>query len=353
LVLAAACSLAGPVAAQDTGRDKERALREAERQMREAEFEMQKAQKQLQEAATRMAELQAKHEVQQHKLHRYVYFGKRARLGVVVQTEADPKVDSVGAKLVAVTPGGPACEAGLEAGDIVTKIDGFPLVGSYEDLDIDDEQSGPAARLIERLSDLEDGQELELEYRRGGTLRTATANARRLFGPDVRVFVDKDVLVEPPDATEIAELDEVLVVPDVHISWDRDWLGIELVSLNSELGGYFGTGEGILVVKTPKDSGLQLRAGDVILEIDGRVPTHPSKVLRILSSYEAGETVNMLIMREKSRMTLAVKVPEHSVVMRTGAVRVSPSANPAAPARPAPPAPPAKPVKPEGSTEQL
>jgi S1-C subfamily serine protease len=81
--------------------------------------------------------------------------------------------------------------------------------------------------------------------------------------------------------------------------------------LDEDLGAYFGTKEGLLVVRAPSDADLNLRSGDVILQIDGRAPTSPSHALRILRSYEGGETVSMQIMRNKSRTTVDFTVPEN------------------------------------------
>jgi S1-C subfamily serine protease len=86
---------------------------------------------------------------------------------------------------------------------------------------------------------------------------------------------------------------------------------VELVTLDEDLGAYFGTSEGLLVVRAPGDSDLGLRSGDVILSIDGRAPTSPSHALRILRSYDQGESVSMQIMRNKSRTTVDFMVPEN------------------------------------------
>jgi len=52
-----------------------------------------------------------------------------------------------------------------------------------------------------------------------------------------------------------------------------------------------------------------LKGGDVILSIGGRKPTSPTHAMRILRSYDEGETVSVEIMRKQKRMTLAWKVP--------------------------------------------
>src|SRR5689334_14913323 len=56
-------------------------------------------------------------------------FSNRARIGVVVATDADTEKDKIGARIEAVTPGGPADDAGLQAGDIITKFNGTALGG--------------------------------------------------------------------------------------------------------------------------------------------------------------------------------------------------------------------------------
>src|SRR6058998_3237651 len=55
---------------------------------------------------------------------------------------------------------------------------------------------------------------------------------------------------------------------------------------------------------------LPLKGGDVILSIGGRKPTSPSHAMRILRSYEPGETVALDIMRKQKRVTVSWKVPE-------------------------------------------
>jgi S1-C subfamily serine protease len=48
----------------------------------------------------------------------------RAALGVEVQTVTGPDGQPVGVAIAAVTPGGPAAKAGLQAGDVITKVNG-------------------------------------------------------------------------------------------------------------------------------------------------------------------------------------------------------------------------------------
>src|SRR5204862_452131 len=52
-----------------------------------------------------------------------------------------------------------------------------------------------------------------------------------------------------------------------------------------------------------------LKGGDVITSIGGRKPANPSHAMRILRSYETGETVSIEILRKQKRMSLTWKVP--------------------------------------------
>jgi len=100
------------------------------------------------------------------------------------------------------------------------------------------------------------------------------------------------------------------------------WGGIELVKLNPDLGDYFGTREGVLVVRAPEDSSLVLKGGDVIISIGDRKPTSPEQAMRILRSYDAGETVTLDVLRKQKHVTVTWKVPEREKTMFRRAPRM-------------------------------
>ncbi len=85
-------------------------------------------------------------------------------------------------------------------------------------------------------------------------------------------------------------------------------MDLELAPLNADLGQYFGTTEGVLVIDVPKESTLGLKGGDVILSIDGRRVSSPSSLHKILRSYDAGDSFKFDIMRNKSRTTVTGKL---------------------------------------------
>lgn len=377
-VLALALAVAAPMAAQEKSKiDDERAQRDAERQLRDAERQMREAERALQEAARQMA---ASHADMARRMmdKRVVVFGDNARLGLVLRSERDPKTDAVGATVQALTPGGPAEEAGLQPGDIILKFNGEALAvpggvsggvaggvkggvpGGVEGGARDDEE-GPTDRLMERASSLKEGDTVTLEVKRGSTTKSYTVTARRLYGPKVKVFslpsgedngFDFNFEVpEPPEPPDAPEAPEAMVAPGV--SWfavSSGIRGLEMVTLNPDLGEYFGTKEGILVVRVQDESTFKLKAGDVILRIGDRAPASPSQALRILRSYGPGETVPIEVMRNHQRTTISAQVPErHGGLYRTvePALAPAPEAPPAVPAAPAaPPPPPPSPQSP-------
>ena len=222
----------------------------------------------------------------------------RGRIGVVVKTQPDSQADKLGAKIEGVTPGGPAAKAGLKVGDIITKFNGTALAGLKAE---DEDESGPGTNLVQLARKLEPGDTVQIEYRRGSDTKKATLVAEDLgWMPNVRVMPGMPSMPDMPDMPDMRHFE---------FSFGMPWGDLELVSLNPDLGEYFGTKEGVLVVKAPADSSLPLKGGDVITSIGGRKPANPSHAMRILRSYEKGETVSIEILRKQKRLTVAWKVP--------------------------------------------
>jgi hypothetical protein len=77
--------------------------------------------------------------------------------------------------------------------------------------------------------------------------------------------------------------------------------GLQMETMNTGLGEYFGTEEGVLVADVHPDSKLGLQAGDVILRVGDREVSEVGALRRILRSYEADEEVTLHIMRNHQR----------------------------------------------------
>jgi S1-C subfamily serine protease len=219
---------------------------------------------------------------------------------------ADAEKDKIGARVLGVTPGGPADKAGLREGDIITRFNGTALGGAAAG---GGEASGPGERLVELAGKLEPGDTAKVEYRRESANRSATLVAEDL---GFRVWTRGS-----EDMRQLRELPRMMG-PAFEGMGDHFnfFMGggaagdLELADMNAGLGQYFGTSEGALVLDAPSDSTIPLKAGDVILSIDGRAPKSAGHARRILGSYEGGETVRAEIMRQKKKVTVTWAAPK-------------------------------------------
>lgn len=247
------------------------------------------------------------------RAYTFSFDSNRGRIGVLVNTVADSAADRYGARIDGVTPGGPAEKAGLKAGDIITKFNGTSLGHLPDERDELTNMSRPGTKLIDLAHELDPGDTVKIEYRRGAETKTATLVADENggwamsgMGPMMREME----LPRMPFA--MGEGDGMGMGMGMGFCMGEAWCDLDLVTLNPDLGDYFGAKEGVLVIKAPADSGLPLKSGDVILSIGGRKPTSPSHAMRILRSYDAGETVSIEIMRHQKRSTLSWTVPEEN-----------------------------------------
>lgn len=254
---------------------------------------------------------------------RYV-FGGRPRLGVSVDLRPNQS-DSIGALVMSVTPGGPAAKAGIRSGDVVTKLDGHSVMEPVtRDNPAREGQSLPGLRLIELAARLKPNDTVAVELRRGKERRTVRvitqddAATYAFAGPDAgRMWsnrLDSNVVMyrSLPKMSGEEELERMLptMEPRMRMLFNSPLGNLELAPLNSDLGTYFGTSEGVLVISVPKDSKLGLKGGDVVLSVDGRKPAGPSHLMRILQSYDQRESFRIEMMRNHHRDTVTGRLAE-------------------------------------------
>ncbi len=207
---------------------------------------------------------------------------RRAMLGINLGGQ---EAGTRGVRVVSVSPGGPAAEAGVLAGDVIVAVDGRPVEQGRD--------------LTTRMREVEPGQRVALGLRRDGKDREVFIVAR---AADLARWTDEGGVPAPgvPPVPPLPEIGQFLL---------RGFADAEFATVTAGLGRYFGTDKGVLVLRVPTDAGVGLEEGDVILEIGGRAPESGSHALRILRSYQPGEKVTLRIMRDRKPRDLAVELP--------------------------------------------
>jgi len=299
----------------------------AERARAQLRQKLEAAQQRLDTAAREVADLSVSLSEDTMRDMPFVFTAPpRAVLGLNIGSARSATRDD-GVEVVSVSPGGAAAEAGLRAGDILIEVNGRSLKR--------DRDESPRSKLLAAMQEVEPDAKVPLKYLRDGKPASASVTAR----PGMKLAKRLDIhpfkgVFEGGGA-----------LPTFAFARAEGVFGAaELVPLNSKLGQYFGTDKGLLVVRAPSDARLKLEDGDVILDIDGRVPSSPAHALRILGSYQVGEQLKLNVLRLKKRLSFDIKIPEGGHWGRTGFTPGPPGltieAIPAEPGMPEPPPPP-------------
>lgn len=335
--VAALLLLAGQAAAQNEESQRAEAEREAalaEVESREAEVErkLAEAERKMAEAARQIAELTSERLPQLREIERRIQIidDDRPRLGVNIgEDRASGPVEGV--RIVGVTPGSAAEDAGLRAGDIITAI-------NEESLSAESSRDA-TRRIMDFMDGVEEGDVLDVEYLRDGKVGSVEVEPRavEMHSFEFRGFPKDFSMPAMPEVPLSPEMAEHYRHKFAYAWSGNAWSDMELVELNEGLGKYFGADSGVLVVSAPESNALQLEDGDVIRKIDGREPTSVKHAMRILSSYQAGESLEIEILREKKKRTLDIEMPDdRSSMLFNGPAPVRPAAAPRPVPAPAP-----------------
>lgn len=307
------------------------------------------AREELAEAAKRVAELQG--DFDQDRVATRIQIESRiARRPVMgVLLAPDPQA---GVRIAGVTPDGPAAKKGLKSGDRLISVNGKPIAGG------DATQRLADARV--RLNALDAKTPVAIGYARNG--RTVAASIVPELDPRVFMWNSSDrtlgrysgpVFIRRGDAGELQieadaiEIETLGMSPPMRreirtigstercgkdgcefpmLTEALRWNGLNLATVDAQLGRYFGTDSGVLVLSAGEDlAGLQ--AGDVIRKLDGKQVATPREAMAALRAKPAASDVQVEYLRDKEPAQAKIKVPK------------------AMPFRiPAPPAPPAAPT---------
>ncbi len=263
------------------------------------------------------------------------------RLGVVL---GEAEGDLRGAKVRSVEEGSPAEKAGIKEDDLIVRFDGEGV-----------RSAGQLARLV---GETPAGRTVPIEVTRGGATQKLTATLAE-GGRSVRVFSgdglpgmrelhlempEFDVEVpEPPEPPAPPAPPRAPRAPMPHAwSWKSDdghdmvfrmlgggprRLGIEYMEIGEQLSGYFKLAgkSGVLVssVDTDGPAGKAgMKAGDVILKLDGKAIEDGGNLREAVSEAEGGKEVTVSVQRDGRPVDLKVTLakPETKVRQRSTGV---------------------------------
>jgi len=221
-----------------------------------AELEMQRAQRQIERAQARVERLAAAS----------AKAGQRAMLGIIIDDS-----DKGGVVIRGVSPDSGAEQAGLQAGDRIVGINGVPLRSRSAGQD-----------LIAVTDQLSPGDEAAIEYVRDGkphnALVTTHSGAQSLnrflggIGESLRIRASDR---EPPKFSRLRR-------------------EIKLAAMDANLGRYFGSDSGVLIVAA--EHGSNFVSGDVLVSVNGATVATVDDAYRALAN--AGDSQQARVRRQ-------------------------------------------------------
>jgi len=241
----------------------------------------------------------------------YIRKGGGSYLGIGV-AEVDPDRAKVlnlkevhGVEVKSVDDQSPAARAGLKDGDVVLEYNGQRIEGTEE--------------FVRLVRETPVDRQVKLLIWRNGANETLTATIGRRAASRVTIHGDdgdQDFDVEIPAVPPMPPMPPMPAIPPMpdfpHAmsSAHSGMLGIECESLGSQLADYFGVKEGVLVRSVTKSSAAEkagMRAGDVILKVDGETVTTPHEISsQLRATAHAKRTFPVVVMRDKKEVTLSV-----------------------------------------------
>jgi serine protease Do len=215
-----------------------------------------------------------------------------------------------------VVENSPAAQAGVQAGDVIIKFEG--------------EEIQSVRKLSRLIAEVAPDHQVRLTVLRGGSEQELTATMGKREMPGVfngnfkmENFPNIQTMPRMPD---MSKLPQVQVLPpdakgDTFI-WKGDGdgsafffganrqIGVSVSSLTKQLGEYFGVsdGKGLLISSVRENSPAAkagLKAGDIIVEADGREVKNNADLIRAVNEKKEG-AVTLTIIRDQNRQTVQV-----------------------------------------------
>jgi serine protease Do len=218
-------------------------------------------------------------------------------LGVVLRNVDEERVKELkingGAEIRKVIDESEADKIGLKKGDIITKFDG-------SDISEPDD-------LIDLVSDIEEEKTVEIVVNRDGKKMEFKATLDPENSKNYSVWWSDDDMIVDLDGFHSEHFNKY--VPDVLGSGKGGFMGVEVENLSDQLLDYFEVEHGVLIEKVSEGSPAEkagLKAGDIIMEVEGRKIEDYRDLVRTLNYYNPDEEVKVKYTRKGKENTTTV-----------------------------------------------
>lgn len=180
-----------------------------------------------------------------------------------------------GALIEQVEEGSPAASGGVQVEDVVLKYNGKPITDDVS--------------FRQMVSDTAPGTQVVMLVRRSGHEKAVTVTPSTAKDPVVGANAS-----EPSGAGKLGVRVEQ-VTPNIAQRYNLEGVSSGVVVVQVESGG---PGE---------EAGIQ--PGDIIVRANGRTVKTPAELGTATSSARAGDTVALVVIRDKSRVLISVRIP--------------------------------------------
>ena len=226
--------------------------------------------------------------------------GGGAWLGVVLQPLSDELKDAMdidedvrGVLVSDVVDESPADEFGIEDGDVIISIG-----------DEDTDRVKDAVRAIQAYSP---GEEVEIVILRDGERKRVLKVELGERDEDKIVDLDLDF-----------DFDEMPDIKRAFQGWmgePQGFLGVQVQDMSGDLAEYFDVDEdeGVLVLEVTEDSPAAeagIKAGDVILEFDGKEVDDTDRLVKYVRAGDPGDQVEIKVKRKRRTQTITAELGE-------------------------------------------
>ena len=227
-----------------------------------------------------------------------------------------------GVAIEKVVIGSPAAAAGLKDGDVIIRFNG------------DEVSSG--RKLSRLVSEVSPDHQVKLVVLRGGREQEITATIGKSPGPsfhngnfkfsfpegaekwdlgklkDLKEFRE----IAPMENFRLEEFPKMFDLPEGGFTWNARsgrQIGVSVYPVTKQLGERYGVQNGLMINTVRENSAAAkagLRAGDIIVDVDGKTVSNELDLIRLVNENKEGSiTVNL--MRDGGRQTITV-TPEAS-----------------------------------------